>query len=87
MAQARSNSAGRGRGNSRHSVPSSRDASAASSTGPGNRLIMDPRHLQALQTHLDNLMRTIESRIEDVRTFTQLARLVDTDSSPAGRSH
>lgn len=63
----------RGRGNSRVSQPSSRAASAASSTGPGNRVILDPRHLQALQTHLDNVMRSINSRITEV-SFPILCR-------------
>ena len=56
----------RGRGTSRHSQPSSRAASAASSTGPPNRVILDPRHLSALQTHLDNVMRQIGTRINEV---------------------
>jgi hypothetical protein len=56
----------RGRGTSRHSQPSSRAASAASSTGPTNRIILDSRHLQALQTHLDNVMRQIGTRINEV---------------------
>lgn len=58
----------RGRGTSRHSQPSSRAASAASSTGPHNRVILDPRHLSALQTHLDNVMRQINTRINEVRS-------------------
>lgn len=72
MAQQRSAPSDRGRGTSRHSQPSSRAASAASSTGAGgNRVILDARYLQALQTHLDNVMRQIEQRINDVRIFPQ----------------
>jgi hypothetical protein len=58
--------AGRGRGDSRHSVPSSRAASAASSQGVPNRVVLDSRHLAALYTHLDNVMRAIENRINEV---------------------
>ena len=57
---------GRGRGTSRHSQPSSRNASAASSTGQTNRIILSSQHLQALNTHLDNVMRQIGSRINEV---------------------
>ena len=59
--------ASRGRGASRHSSnPSSRAASAASSGGQG-RVLLDPRNLQSLYTHFDNIMRQIQSRIEQVR--------------------
>ena len=57
---------GRGRGDSRHSQASSRAVSAASSHTVPNRVILDSRHLLALQTHLDNVMRSIGNRIEEV---------------------
>lgn len=57
---------GRGREQSRHSQPSSRAVSAASSQGGPTRLILDPRHLQALQTHMDNLLRAVGNRINEV---------------------
>jgi hypothetical protein len=68
MAQRSHQSAGgdRGRANSRHSQPSSRAASAASSQAGHNRVVLDSRHLLALQTHLDNVMRAVENRINEV---------------------
>ncbi|KAI9874258.1 MAG: hypothetical protein M1823_007728, partial [Watsoniomyces obsoletus] len=61
----------RGRGSSRHSQPSSRAVSAASSQGVPNRVVLDPRHLQALQAHLDNVMNAIERRISELEDATQ----------------
>jgi hypothetical protein len=57
----------RGRGTSRQSQPSSRAASAASSQGVPGRIMLDPHSLQNLYLHIDNLMRTIQSRIDTVR--------------------
>lgn len=58
--------ASRGRGASRQgSNPSSRAASAASSGGQG-RVFLDPRNLQTLHNHFDNLMRQIGARITQV---------------------
>jgi hypothetical protein len=65
----------RGRGTSRHSQSSSRAASAASSTGQTNRVILSSGHLQALQTHLDNVMGQIGSRISQVM-LTQLSEIL-----------
>jgi hypothetical protein len=58
--------ADRGRGTSRHSQPSSRAASAASSQSLQGRVLLDPRSLQNLQVHLENVVRSVESRIDDV---------------------
>jgi transglutaminase/protease-like cytokinesis protein 3 len=57
--------ADRGRGTSRHSQPSSRNVSAASSQGGQNRIIIEPRYLQALTVHLDNVMRAIQNRLDE----------------------
>lgn len=58
--------ADRGRGTSRHSQPSSRAASAASSQSLQGRVLLDPRSLQNLQAHLENVVRSVELRIDDV---------------------
>ena len=78
MAQRSHQSAGgdRGRGTSRHSQPSSRGTSAASSQGAPNRVILEPRQLQALSAHLDNVMRAIENRIEEVSGPLTRERLI-----------
>ncbi len=60
--------ADRGRGTSRQSQPSSRAVSAASSQSMPGRIMLDPHSLQALNVHLENVMRTIQRRIEEVRT-------------------
>ncbi len=59
--------ADRGRGTSRQSQPSSRAASAASSQSVPGRIVLDPHSLQNLYLHLDNVLRTIQRRIEQVR--------------------
>lgn len=56
--------AGRGRGQSRSSVPGSRAASAASS-GQG-RVFLDQNSLERLLAHFAHLMESIEDRIDDV---------------------
>jgi len=61
-----SGTADRGRGTSRQSQPSSRAASAASSQGVPNRVVLDPRSLSSLTLHFENLMRHIHGRIEEV---------------------
>ncbi|RMZ86002.1 hypothetical protein DV737_g241, partial [Chaetothyriales sp. CBS 132003] len=65
----------RERGTSRHSQPSSRAASAASSQ-PGNRILLDPQHLRALQAHLDNVMAAIQSRINELEDVIEQATSV-----------
>lgn len=73
---------GRGRDDHRHSQPSSRHASAASSTGGPTRVILDPRHLQALQTHMDNLLRAVANRINEVScSNTDSKRVTNVSSS------
>ena len=57
----------RGRGTSRQSQPSSRAASAASSQGVPGRIVLDPRSLESLYLHLDNVLRNIQRRIGEVR--------------------
>ena len=59
--------ADRGRGTSRQSQPSSRAVSAASSQSMPGRIMLDPHSLQALNVHLENVMRSIQRRIEEVR--------------------
>lgn len=59
--------ADRGRGHSRQSQPSSRAVSAASSQSMPGRILLDPHSLQTLHAHLENVMRTIQRRIEEVR--------------------
>ena len=56
----------RGRGTSRQSQPSSRAVSAASSQSVPGRILLDPHSLQALYAHLENVMRGIQRRIEEV---------------------
>jgi hypothetical protein len=58
--------ADRGRGASRHSQPSSRAASAASSQSLQGRILLDPRSLHNLQVHLENVVRAAEGRIDEV---------------------
>lgn len=58
--------ADRGRGPSRHSQPSSRAASAASSQSLQGRILLDPRSLHNLQVHLENVARAVEGRIDEV---------------------
>ena len=59
--------AARGRGTNRHSQPSSRAASAASSNQSiQGRVLLDPRSLQNLQIHLENIIRQVEGRVDDV---------------------
>lgn len=62
----------RGRGTSRHSQqPNSRAASAASSQSLQGRVLLDPRSLQNLQVHLENVVRSVEGRIDEVcKTLT-----------------
>lgn len=57
----------RGRGTSRHSQPSSRDASRASSNNsvPG-RIPLDSPSLARLYSHLDSLIRSIQIRMDYV---------------------
>ena len=57
----------RGRGTSRHSQPSSRAASAASSHSIQGRITLDSNSLGRIELALQNLMRQISSRIEQVR--------------------
>ncbi|RMZ90440.1 hypothetical protein DV736_g2331, partial [Chaetothyriales sp. CBS 134916] len=64
--------ADRGRGTSRHSQPSSRAVSAASSQ-PGNRILLDPQHLRALQAHLDNVLSAIQNHISELEEATTQA--------------
>ena len=56
----------RGRGTSRQSQPSSRAVSAASSQSVPGRIVLDPRSLESLYTHLDNVLRSIQRRIGEV---------------------
>lgn len=60
--------ADRGRGTSRQSQPSSRAASAASSQSVSGRIMLDPHSLQTLSAHLDNVLRTIQRRIQQVQS-------------------
>lgn len=73
-----SRAAERGRGTSRHSQPSSRGASAASSQA-GQRILLDQQSLRALQVHLDSVLRAIENRISEVCFTCNLSRIKDTD--------
>ncbi len=57
----------RGRGNSRQSQPSSRAASA-SSQGLSGRIVLDPRSLERLSAHLENVLVRIQRRIQVVST-------------------
>jgi len=63
--------ADRGRGTSRQSQPSSRAASAASSQSVPGRIVLDPHSLQNLYLHLDNVLRTIQRRIEQLEDATE----------------
>lgn len=56
----------RGRGTSRHSQPSSRAASAASSHSIQGRITMDSNSLGRIEGALNNLMRQITARISQV---------------------
>lgn len=56
----------RGRGTSRHSQPSSRAASAASSQSVPGRIVLDPRSLSNLSASLDNLLISVQRRIQEV---------------------
>ena len=56
----------RGRGTSRLSQPSSRAASAASSHSIQGRITMDSTSLGRIEAALQNLMRQISARIEQV---------------------
>lgn len=56
----------RGRGTSRHSQPSSRAASAASSHSLQGRITMDSNSLGRIDGALTNLIRQIQTRIEQV---------------------
>lgn len=68
----------RGRVPNRHSQPNSRAASAASSQSVQNRVVLDPRSLAALSTHLDNVMRAIENRLNEVsQVKSGLVELLD----------
>lgn len=61
----------RGRGTSRHSQPSSRAASAASSHSIQGRITMDSNSLGRIEQALQNLMRQISARIEQVSVCIQ----------------
>jgi len=76
--------ADRGRGTSRTSQPSSRAASAASSQSIPGRILLDPHSLQALYGHLENVMRGIQGRIEQLEDATQQS--VTSSSVRAGRT-
>lgn len=56
----------RGRGTSRHSQPSSRAASAASSNSLQGRITMDSNSLSRIEGALSNLVHQIETRISQV---------------------
>jgi len=58
--------ADRGRGTSRHSQPSSRAASAASSHSIQGRITMDSTSLGRIENALNNMVRQIQARIEHV---------------------
>ncbi|EXJ62567.1 hypothetical protein A1O7_03005 [Cladophialophora yegresii CBS 114405] len=76
--------ADRGRGTSRQSQPSSRAVSAASSQSIPGRIMLDPHSLQALHAHLENVMRTIQRRIEELEDATEQS--VRNSSGRAGTS-
>lgn len=61
----------RGRGTSRHSQPSSRAASAASSQSVPGRIVLDPRSLSSLSASLENLLASIRGRIQQVSLALQ----------------
>lgn len=63
----------RGRGTSRHSQPSSRAASAASSQSVPGRIVLDPRSLSSLSASLDNLLLTVQRRIQEVSEASRFA--------------
>ncbi|KAK4947927.1 hypothetical protein LTR10_013435 [Elasticomyces elasticus] len=71
--------ADRGRGTSRQSNPSSRAGSAASSQS--GRILLDPHSLQTLSTYLDNVLRTIQRRIQQLEDATE-----QSVSSSSGRA-
>jgi hypothetical protein len=77
--------ADRGRGTSRVSGSSTRNPSAASSTGTHNRLVLHPESLSALNTHLDNVVRVITGRIHSVSVLPRANQLSMTDSSLSSR--
>lgn len=56
--------ADRGRGTSRHSQPSSRAASAASSHSIQGRITMDSTSLGRIENALNNMVHQIQARIE-----------------------
>ena len=60
----------RGRGTSRHSQPSSRAASAASSHSIQGRIAMDPASLVRIENALTSMMRGIQARIQHVGRWT-----------------
>ena len=76
-AQSRAGSAtmpDRGRGTSRHSQPSSRAASAASSHSIQGRITMDSTSLGRIENALNSLVRQIQARIEHVSLRTRHSR-------------
>lgn len=64
-----------GIGTSRPRQPTSSYASAVSSQGAPHRIILDAGNLRALSAHLDNVIRAIEKRIEDVSPSTTPGKL------------
>ena len=72
--------ADRGRGTSRHSQPSSRAASAASSQSLQGRISMDSNSLNRLEQSLTQMLRHISGRIQQVSSSPLLKNDTDHDS-------
>lgn len=73
----------RGRGTSRHSQPSSRAASAASSHSIQGRISLDSTSLGRLEASLTNMMRAIAARIQQLEEAVQSSQRAAKNSARA----